>query len=99
MSLGIDIVIDHHFLAPHHSHAAHLVRIEPTDVYIDAYAIGKVQGHEDNILNARLDVGIATSNHLLRFGIQPVAKDREVMRRKIPERVNVLTQLTQVEPL
>jgi len=45
------------------------------------------------------NVRVAARTNLLGLGIEPVAQDRKVVRPEIPERVHILPDLTEVQPL
>ena len=89
--LGRVRVVEYHHLAiTDHCHAAHLYRVEPAHVHAGEHAVWVVESHEDDVLGACLQVGLPAGDEVDWVRAQPVAQHREVVRRQIPEGVDVL---------
>ncbi len=66
---------------------------------VRADAAREVEGHEHDVLDPGLDVGVAAGDDSLRGSLEPIAEDRQVVGPEVPERVDVLPDLAEVQPL
>ena len=77
-----------------------LVRVEPRQVHVRDPPGGKAQVAEDDVLDAVAHERLAAREHLLRLlAVEQVQQHRDVVRAEAPERVLVLADLAEVEPV
>ena len=84
------VIEDHHLAVAYDGDAAHLHRIEPADVHAGEHAVGIAEGHEHDVLGVGLEERLTAGDKVDGVGPEPVPEHREVMRRQVPQRVDVL---------
>src|SRR5262249_1705696 len=95
-----DIIINDHLARADDNHLAHLLRVQPTYMNVCDDLSGILQSKKDNVIDSFLHVSHALAANRNRFRIaKPILDDADIVRRKVPERVDVGTDATEIQPL
>jgi hypothetical protein len=68
-------------------------------VNICHFAVGELEAEKHHILNPLLDIAFTVSGERLRFLIEKVKDDRQIMGSKGEEGVFILADDTEIDPL
>ena len=91
------VVIGHHALAARHQHVAHLARREPRDLDVRGGAALEQEREERGLGHVGLEHGAGRGGDLHDLLLEPVAQDREVVRREVADHAVGLV-LAEVHP-
>src|SRR5581483_4650280 len=94
-----DVVVDHHLLAADDRHPPHLARAEPADVDVRDRRLIVLEDQEADVVDAVLEVVVAVAADGRRRAAEPVVDDRHVVRREVPDRVDVAADPAEVQAL
>src|SRR5688572_10157885 len=92
-----EIVTDDHLLAADDRDAPHLAWVEPADVDVPDDVARERHVDERDVVHTGLNVGGAVRADADRVALQDVAEDGEVVRREIPDDVDVTVEEAQIE--
>ena len=73
--------------------------VEPRHLHVRNHPGRELHGHEDHVLDALLQVAVATRRNRRRSCSQQEPRNRDVVRPEAPERVFVRPHLSQVDAL
>src|SRR2546423_34013 len=95
-----DVIVNHHLARADYDHLAHLLRIQPTDVNVCDDLSGILKAKKDNIVDPLLHVSHALASNRNRLPIaKPVLNDADIVRGKVPERIDIRTDAAEIQPL
>src|SRR5919204_149264 len=92
------VVVDDHLAAPDDRHPTHLARAEPAHLDVRDREV-VLEHHERQVRDPGLQIVVSVAVHRDRAGVEPVLDDRDVVRREVPDRIDVAANATEVEPL
>ena len=96
---ALQVVEDDHPLVAHDGHLADLVRVEPAHVDVRHRALVEIEGHEDDVFDPRLEIGLPTRRHVRGLEAEQVEDDGDVVGGEAPERVFVPAHRAEIHAL
>ena len=95
-----DVIVNHHLARADDDHLAHLLRVQPAYVNVCDDLSGILKAKKDNVIDSFLHVShaLAPDRNRLRIA-KPILNDADIVRGKVPERVDVGTNAAEIQPL
>src|SRR5438093_2560034 len=95
----VRVVKDNHLSISDDRNPPNLHRVEPADMNAREHPIGIRQGDKDHVFCVGLQVRLTAGDEIGGITVEPVSEHRYVMRREIPQRVNVLANRPETSSL
>ena len=93
----IGIVIHCHFCVADHRYATNFARMKPADMNMRGHPVSIPEIKMGNIMIARSEMGMRLHFNLFRFFVKEVKQDRNIVRGKIPNNIDIITIQPQID--